>query len=138
MKIKVLKELQEYIYSLKGENGLWREIPVGLVGRAHTSEENLERLKTVINVLLASDNLSDATKIYLSNRKISVKAANDIINDARHAASEKLGKQLRNISYQTTVSRVSEDERELIDTVGDLNEDFSRNRFIRRQGGQAL
>lgn len=118
MRIKLLKELQEYIYSLKGENGLWRDKPIGLVGKARTSKENLEKLKTAINILLASDKLSDDTKIFISSRKITVKAANDILNDARHMASEKLGKQLRNISYNVTVNRVNEDEQELINTVG--------------------
>ena len=119
MKIKILKQLQEYYYDLKDDNGIWREKPIGILAKASTPKNNIEKIKTILSILESSDKLDMCTKIFMCNKKLSIKAANDILNDLRDQASEKLDKQLRHVSYTTSCIRMTNDEEKLTLCIGD-------------------
>ncbi|MBO5389187.1 MAG: hypothetical protein J6A59_13870, partial [Lachnospiraceae bacterium] len=124
MKIRVLKQLQEYYYSLKDDNGNWRERPIGILAKTRTPSKNIDKLKVIINVLESSDKISEISKIFICNRKLSIRSATDIFNDFREQASVKLDKPLRPIGYATGVNKIQKDENDIIKCLG---EDFLRN-----------
>lgn len=118
MNNKLLLELQKSYYSLKDNNGNWRESPIGIVKNAKTSIDNIKVLRNIISILMASDNLSDDAKIFICNYSISIKNVNEIINDFRNEASERMNKPLRKVSYNATVSKLASDEKTLVSCIG--------------------
>ena len=116
MNIKILRQVQEYIFSLKDDIGNWRDKPIGIIGKANTSDKGIERIKTIINILLSSDKLSDDSKIYISTYGISISSTNKVLNDlnSRPRASKP-----KIVSYNTTVARINNDENALKTCIGE-------------------
>ena len=116
MNIKILRQVQEYIFSLKDGIGNWRDKPIGIIGKANTSDKGIERIKTIINILLSSDKLSDDSKIYISTYGISISSTNKVLNDlnSRPGASKP-----KIVSYNTTVARINNDENALKACIGE-------------------
>ena len=113
MKNSILKELQEYYFSLKDVNGHWRESSISSIYEARTSKENLRTIKKILGIILDSDYISTETKIFISSKGISIKSINEFINEARANKVGRNGKVLRHVSYNNTCIKLQTDNNDL-------------------------
>lgn len=118
MKNSMLKELQEYYYSLKDVNGHWRKEYVGYICEAKTSEENICTIRKILDIILNSDYISTETKIFISSKGINIKNINEFINEARANKIGRNGKILKALSYNNTCSKLQIDNNDLESYLG--------------------
>lgn len=118
MNIKILKYLQECIYSLE-DNGNIRKEPIGVIKNSNASNDNIEKIRSIINIIKNSDSISEDTKIFISNYKISLKGTNEILNNNCKNGVYENKKGIKPSSYSTTVARIGEDENNLVKTIGE-------------------
>ena len=115
MRIKILKHLKIARKCLFDQFLNEYKNPVDELSRANTSEENADKLRDIINTLIASDSISDETRLSLIYPDSQSKEINEIIN---HYS-------IRDTHYNTTIARISNDDKKIslvlgIDTVKNL------------------
>lgn len=114
-----LSNLQKCNYSLKYETGLFREFPVSFMLRADTKKKNIDIIKNILSIILTSDNISMASKIYITNFKISIRNTNEILNDLNEEASRKTGKHIKHVGYTNTLNALANDDKAIAEALGE-------------------
>ena len=119
MNNKLVQELKKYCCSLRDSNGLWYSEPIGIVKNAQTSSDGINRVKTILNIVLNSDKISDETKIYISSMDFNIKDVNEKINELRANATKQLKRKVTELSYNNTLTKISNDNQRLKMIFGD-------------------
>lgn len=117
MKIEVCRKLQDYCYSLRNEDGSWKKIPIGLVGKVYLDNKQLSRLRNVLNIILNSDNISIETKLYILNHRSTIKEVHANFNRENRNRALLLGKTYKDTCYNSTLNHITKDEVALIESV---------------------
>lgn len=109
MNNKLLKELQEYHYSLRDIDGRWRKNPIGFIYNAETSEKDIKTVKYILDIILDSDYISAETKIFIASKGINIRGVNEIINITRESKARATATVLKPLSYNNTCSKLQDD-----------------------------
>lgn len=113
MSNKVLNDLKEIYYCLVDENGKWRKLPVGTVYTSRCGKESIEIMKSIINIVVNSDNISDETRIYVTNKGLNIKDTNEVINDLRRRTAGHLQQNIKPLNYMNTTNKIAADNEKL-------------------------
>lgn len=114
---KVINVIQKVYASLKDENGTWRSEPVGVVANAETSEENVDKLKLVLDIILGSDKIPDEVKLFIST-EYSIREVNEEINRRVEIKSIANKKKITPYSYGNTCKKISDTSDDISNIIG--------------------
>lgn len=114
---KVINILQKIYSSLKNDDGIWREEPVGIIANANTSDENVETLKLIINTILGSDKISDEVKLFISN-EYTIREVNEEINRRIELRSIANKKKISPYSYGNTCKKITDTNDDIVSILG--------------------
>ena len=103
MKNKVLEHIKLVRNCLYDSLFNERERPVDLLERANISDSNASLLKFIIDTLVASDNISEETRLCILNSDKNLKEVNSDLSNYMN----------KQINYSTTLARVSNDSKRL-------------------------
>jgi hypothetical protein len=103
--------LKECNYALKKDTGKWLDIGKerGMLENKEVDSYYIKKLRETIEILLNSDNISDETKLWLSDKNMNFNKVNEQLN---------MVPSKKKMSYSSTVLRVNTDEKKLVDLVG--------------------
>jgi hypothetical protein len=127
---KCLSLLKKVHYSLKDENGVYRDIPISIIGNANTSVEGLKRLKGILDLVLSSDKIYEGTKIFIRNNDMSIKEVYDKVESDYKSQRTNKNKIEASGTYSTVIKKIHNDNEKLIQTFGmDMIQDCIYNRI---------
>lgn len=128
MNNKVLMILRKCHLSLIDDNGNKKEKATDWL--ISTSENNIEYLSLIVNIILNSDKISYETKLFITNNEWSMKEINEFINKLRNETQNIKKESIRPLSYNNTVLKISEDNNKLSRLISDnLIKDIIYNRI---------
>lgn len=107
----ILKDLKKCHQSLIDDLGNWKNKADEYL--VHTIDKNVEILKSILGIVLRSDNLSTETKIFISRPLLSIKGVNEEINRLRLEAQGIKKECIRPLSYNNTVLKIGQDNTKL-------------------------
>lgn len=93
------------------KNGNFRTLPIGTIGKRNISTYRLNLLRTFLDLILHTDMLNEETKIYITDKHISIKGVNEQIN-----AENTTGKE---IPYNTTAAKIAYDRQKIERLIGE-------------------
>lgn len=126
---KFIDNLRKCYASLKDSQGLYLSKPCGLLESCETSEDNIKRIKRLINVICGSDFVSIETKLYLQNPTLSITDVNTEINKLRGQAQSLVRNRVAPYSYSNTVKKINDDNTIFTEVLGNnLLKDLIHNR----------
>lgn len=77
----ILKDLKEIIGDLVDNNGNFRTLPIGSVGRRRLSNNRIKLMQDIVRLLRDTNIISEETKMYVFNRHITIKGVNQAFMD---------------------------------------------------------
>ncbi|MEM4385676.1 MAG: hypothetical protein QXD03_03920 [Candidatus Anstonellales archaeon] len=120
-----LQELKEVIYCLVDDNGKFRVMPIGSLGKMKLDKERIDLLIKLIKFIQDTDFLCRETKMYIFNKYITLKGVNEQLN-------YELGK--NKIKLKNTISKIQYDKTKLEKRFGTefFMDVLSRNKNINK------
>lgn len=112
---KILDQLKEIAGDMIDNNGNFRTIPTGMVGKRNLSNDRLSLLQSLLVLLRDTDIITKETKLYIFERYITIKGVNDKINDRIREVG---GNDSKLICYNTTSSRIGYDRGKIVKEFG--------------------
>ena len=85
----ILSLLKEYIYSLVDNNGNFRTLPIGEIGKRKLTEDRLKMLQELVKFLRDTNFFNDAGRIYVFNRRSTIKDVHEEIGDLARGEGRK-------------------------------------------------
>ena len=104
---KLLSQLKELAYDMVDNNGNFRTVPIGNVGKRNLSDDRLQLLRSIISLIKDTDIVTNETRMYLFNETMTIKWVNKKMNEL----AEEQGREP--VPYNTTASKISYDRTKL-------------------------
>lgn len=108
----LLKEIKNVAADVIDNNGNFRTVPIGAVGKRNLSEDRLKLLQSFLALLRDTSMICDETRMYLFNKYITLKGVTDELNS-------KLRPGDKEINGHTTNAKVNYDRSKIQSKVGE-------------------
>lgn len=110
---KLLTQLKDLAYDMMDNNGNFRTVPIGTVGKRNLPDDRLQLLRSIISLLKDTDIITNETRLYLFNETATIKWVNKKFNELAAEAGKEP------IPYNTTASKISYDRTKLEKCFGE-------------------